>query len=184
MPALAVALDLAVGDQLGHDPVEVVGLDSELLGDLGDGDAGLALHQVERLLGARIAAAAATGTSGSPGAGAPGPPASGRGTGTARTSGSPAGADQRCPRCLQPPDLLLELAQSAVNVQHRTVNKARHAEFSFRRLSGKDTNHTRTLTLTFPAIASALARIYALHVLMRLRPQRDWRFHRAFHPAE
>ena len=45
MPALAVALDQTVGDELRHDAVEVVGLDLQLISDLGDRDPGLLLNQ-------------------------------------------------------------------------------------------------------------------------------------------
>ena len=47
MPALAVALDLAVVDQARHDAVEVVRLDTELLGDPGDRDPGLTTHELK-----------------------------------------------------------------------------------------------------------------------------------------
>ncbi len=42
MPALAVTFDRAILDELWHHPVQVVRLDLQSLGDLGDGDPGWA----------------------------------------------------------------------------------------------------------------------------------------------
>src|SRR5919197_1111248 len=50
----------------GQDAIEVVLLDADRLRDLGDGDAGARAHELERLLGARAAAAR---PSAAPGAG-------------------------------------------------------------------------------------------------------------------
>src|SRR4051794_24097925 len=51
--------DLAVLGEAGHDSVEVVLLDPHRLGELGDGDPGAGLDEVERLVGAGAAAARA-----------------------------------------------------------------------------------------------------------------------------
>src|SRR5581483_10030283 len=58
MPSLTLALDLPVLHQLGHDPVEVIRLDLERLGDLRDGDTRAGAHQLQRLGGAGVTAAA------------------------------------------------------------------------------------------------------------------------------
>src|SRR6185437_5337974 len=60
MPALTLALDLSVGGPAGHHAVQIVGFDTHLLRDLGDGDAGRRAHELERLIGARATPAAAT----------------------------------------------------------------------------------------------------------------------------
>src|SRR3954469_12414970 len=57
VPAAAVLADEAVLLKRRQDPVEVVLLDAHRLGHLGDRDAGALAHELERLLGARAAAA-------------------------------------------------------------------------------------------------------------------------------
>src|SRR5690349_13287564 len=59
MPALALAPDLSVGGQPGHHAVQIVRFDTHLFRDLGDGDTWRRAHELERLIGARAAAAAA-----------------------------------------------------------------------------------------------------------------------------
>ncbi len=89
MPALAVALDLTVGHQLGHHAVQVVRLDLQLLGDLGDGDPGLAANQLEGLIGPGVTSAA---TARSAGTAAAAPPLGTRGA--RRTPRSAPGSEQ------------------------------------------------------------------------------------------
>src|SRR3954469_15417310 len=57
VPAAAVLADEAVLLERRQDAVEVVLLDAHRLGHLGDRDAGACAHELERLLGARAAAA-------------------------------------------------------------------------------------------------------------------------------
>src|SRR3954452_20327154 len=57
VPATPRLRDLALLREAGHDAVEVVLLDPHRLGELGDGDPGAGLDEVERLVGARAAAA-------------------------------------------------------------------------------------------------------------------------------
>ncbi len=58
MPALSVPADLTLRHELGHHPVQVVRLDLQLLRDLRDRDPGPVANELERLVGARTAAAA------------------------------------------------------------------------------------------------------------------------------
>src|SRR3954454_19506948 len=57
MPAAALLAHEAVLLERGQHAVQVVLLDAHRLGHLGDGDAGARPHELERLLGARAAAA-------------------------------------------------------------------------------------------------------------------------------
>src|SRR5665213_3277951 len=61
MPAAALLLQFPFLLETGQDAVEVVLLDAHLGGQLGDGDAGLSLHERERLTRARAAAFAPSG---------------------------------------------------------------------------------------------------------------------------
>ena len=77
VPATPGLRHFPVLGEAGHHAIEVVLLDAHRLGELGDGDPGAGLHQVERLDGAGAgalgpAAAAAAGALGAAGAGAPG----------------------------------------------------------------------------------------------------------------
>src|SRR4051812_49593307 len=57
VPAPAFLADEPLLLEAGEHPIEVVLLDAHLLGDLGDRDAGVVLHQLHRLLAARARAA-------------------------------------------------------------------------------------------------------------------------------
>src|SRR4051812_18481518 len=81
VPATPRLRDLAVLGEAGHDAVEVVLLDPHRLGELGDGDPGAGLHQVERLVRARAAAARAAAAAGAGALGATGARAPRRGGG-------------------------------------------------------------------------------------------------------
>src|SRR3954447_8094008 len=119
MPALAIPLDLAVLHQLGHDAVQVVRLDLQLLGDLGNGDPRTRAHQVQGLGGTRIAGTPATRSTRAP-ARAAGAGGIGR---AGRTAGATAAPDEGSTGSFEPDDLLLELAQSAVDVLDGAVNE-------------------------------------------------------------
>src|SRR5205807_10470813 len=80
VPAAPVLADLAVALESGEDAVQVVLLDAHLVGELGDGDPGRGLDEVERLRGARAGAPRA-----------PAPARPGRGGG----GGAPAPAARR-----------------------------------------------------------------------------------------
>src|SRR6202000_489739 len=56
VPGSALLVDEAVLGQAREHAVQVVLLEPHRAGDLGDGDAGLGAHELERLLGARPAA--------------------------------------------------------------------------------------------------------------------------------
>src|SRR3954447_13982437 len=103
VPAAALLADEAVLLERGQDAVQVVLLDAHRLGHLGDGDAGARPHQLERLLGARAAAArpaapaaaapaAARAAGGAAGCAGPAgrAPAAGGGAAARRTGGPPA----------------------------------------------------------------------------------------------
>src|SRR3954454_18516028 len=62
LPAPALLADQALLLERREHPVEVVLLDAHLLGDLGDRDAGLGPHRVQRLLAARAGTARAPAT--------------------------------------------------------------------------------------------------------------------------
>src|SRR3954452_15568735 len=72
VPATPGFRDLALLGEAGHDAVEVVLLDPHRLGELGDGDAGAGLHEVQRLVGAGAAAARAAAAAGARALGAAG----------------------------------------------------------------------------------------------------------------
>src|SRR5215212_3619292 len=59
VPAAAALGDLPLLGERRHDAIQVVLLDPHRVGELGDGDAGARLDQLERLHGARAAAARA-----------------------------------------------------------------------------------------------------------------------------
>src|SRR3954451_9040419 len=59
MPATPALRHLALLGEAGHHAVEVVLLDPHRVGELGDGDPGAGLDEVERLVGAGAAAARA-----------------------------------------------------------------------------------------------------------------------------
>ena len=106
-PALTVALDLAFLLQLGQHAIEVIRFDPHLLGDLRDRDPGRALHELERLVGARGAAAAATRTPRPTGGGGRRRSAGAACRCSARAPGPTSRADQRSACGLELRDLLL-----------------------------------------------------------------------------
>src|SRR5664279_1184453 len=118
MPALAVTLDLAVLDNLGHDAVQVIRFDLQRLGDLGDRDSGLRADELEGLTGAGVATPAPTRPAGPTRAVTA--RARGRPWGSSRTA---ARADERGTCRLELADFLLELRQTAVNLLHRRVDE-------------------------------------------------------------
>src|SRR5580704_11848375 len=101
MPTLALALYLSVAEQPGHDPVQVVRLDTHLLRDLRNRDAGLAAHELQRLVGTCTTAAATT-----------------------RATRATAGPDERGARRLELRDFVLEFAESVVYFLHGAVDKS------------------------------------------------------------
>src|SRR5690349_9946894 len=128
MPALALALDLSVGGQAGHDAVQIVRFDTHLLRDLGDGDPRGRAHELERLIGPRTTPAAAARPAGTTTRGrAPSGlrPGGARGAGTTRST--PA-AGQRATRRLQPGHFFLEVAQAVIDLLHGCVDKASQIE--------------------------------------------------------
>src|SRR5690242_8717181 len=117
MPPLTVACDLTILHQLGHHAVEVVRLDLQRLGDLGNGDPGSGAHQLQGLSGtsvARTAAARATDT-------AAGAPRTVRPARSGRTAGAATRTHQGGTCGFELADLLLEFGQSAVDVPDRAI---------------------------------------------------------------
>ena len=72
VPTLPITLYLSVGDQLRHHAIEIVRLDLESLGNLGDGDPGLSADEFQCLGGPSSTTAPATGASRLPSAAAAG----------------------------------------------------------------------------------------------------------------
>src|SRR4051812_48833080 len=112
VPATPRLRDLAVLGEAGHDPVEVVLLDPHRLGELGDGDPGAGLDELERLVGAGAAAARAPAAAGARALGAARARAARcRGGCRAATVAVAADAGQRLFRRLQAVELVHEWAQ-------------------------------------------------------------------------
>src|SRR4051812_37951883 len=110
VPATPRLRDLALLREAGHDAVEVVLLDPHRVGELGDGDPGAGLDEVERLVGAGAAAARAAAAGAARAlraAGARAPRSGRRGRGLAVV----ADAGQRLLGCLQALVLLHERTQ-------------------------------------------------------------------------
>src|SRR5436190_11754772 len=119
MPALAVAFDLPVRDELGHHAVQVIRLDLERLGDLRNRDPRLLAHELERLVRPGAVAAAASRTAGTTTAA----PARRGCSRPRRPTRSTTSAEQCGAGGLKPRYLFLERAQPLVDVLHRTVNE-------------------------------------------------------------
>src|SRR6185312_7899365 len=128
MPALALAPDLSIGGQPGHDAVEIVRFDTHLLRDLGDRDPGRRTHKLERLVGPRATPAAAPRPAGtSTRCRAPSGLRPGAACSPGTTRSTPA-AGQRAARRLQPGNLFLELAQAIIDLLHGCVDEASQIE--------------------------------------------------------
>src|SRR6516164_5632656 len=132
MPALTVALDLSLRCEPRKYPVEVVGLNLHGLGELGNGDSRLLANQFDCLGGTRVTATASragsrtgAGTPAGTCTGSAGARAGGAGGRAARATRAAASAGQRRPRGLQARNLILQFAQSRVDVLDRGVNKCR-----------------------------------------------------------
>jgi hypothetical protein len=121
MPALSVALDRAILDELRHHAIQVVRLDLQTLGDLGDRDPRLSAHEVECLGRPGVATTPATW------------PACRSASGTAAAStgrtGRPArstpATDQRRPSCLKLRDLSGQLLQTLIDVLYCAIYEIR-----------------------------------------------------------
>src|SRR5580704_6676960 len=124
MPTLALALYLSVAEQPGHDPVQVVRLDTHLLRDLRNRDAGLAAHELQRLVGTCTTAAATTRATWAAARAAAGGCRRRRGACSTRATRATAGPDERGARRLELRDFVLEFAESVVYFLHGAVDKS------------------------------------------------------------